>query len=186
MKKFLVVTTFFLGWAFYEVSGGAEFDPAETTFSATAAEPVSAAPIVSTRSAVASDTAATASQTGKMRVPDKPADTETATAPAPSPAVADLPLVVVTKASLSPEIAQALEQARAPVQAEPAADIRQVAGSRVNMRSGPGTRYSVMASLREGQDVEILQEPGNGWVKLRVIDGGRIGWMADWLVTASN
>jgi len=29
-----------------------------------------------------------------------------------------------------------------------------------------------------------LQDPGNGWVKLRPLDGGPEGWMAEFLLTS--
>ena len=52
------------------------------------------------------------------------------------------------------------------------------------MRTGPGTNFSVMAQLRRGDSVEVLRE-SEGWLKLRVVESNRIGWMADFLVTAS-
>ncbi|WP_176440916.1 SH3 domain-containing protein [Oceanicola sp. 22II-s10i] len=66
------------------------------------------------------------------------------------------------------------------------ADLRVVTGTRVNMRNGPGTRYSVVSRLDQGDEVEVLQDPGDGWVKLRVSDTGRIGWMADFLLASAN
>ena len=70
--------------------------------------------------------------------------------------------------------------------AEPIADIREVTAARVNMRNGPGQNFNVVAKLNSGEKVEILQDPGDGWVKLRVAESGRVGWMADFLLTAAN
>ena len=70
--------------------------------------------------------------------------------------------------------------------APPARDIRRVTGNVVNMRGGPGTQYDRTGKLRKDDEVIVLQEPGNGWIKLRSVDTGRVGWMADWLVTAAN
>jgi uncharacterized protein YgiM (DUF1202 family) len=81
------------------------------------------------------------------------------------------------------EVAAVLETV---VEEEPAADMRKVTAARVNMRQGPGQNFSVVAKLNNGDEVEILQDPGDGWVKLKVMDSGRIGWMADFLLTASN
>jgi uncharacterized protein YgiM (DUF1202 family) len=53
------------------------------------------------------------------------------------------------------------------------------------MRNGPGQSFDVVGKLGNGERVEILQDPGDGWVKLRVVEGGRVGWMADFLLTAS-
>ena len=66
------------------------------------------------------------------------------------------------------------------------ADIRTISGNNVNMRMGPGTRYNVVAKLRRETEVQVLQNPGNGWLKLRVVESGRVGWMAEFLVTAAN
>ena len=46
------------------------------------------------------------------------------------------------------------------------------------MRNGPGTSYSVVATLSRDTEVEVLRDPGQGWVKLQVVDSGRIGWMS--------
>ena len=54
--------------------------------------------------------------------------------------------------------------------------------TRVNLRNGPSTQYNVILKLTQGTRVEILQEPGNGWVKLKVAENGRIGWMASRLL----
>lgn len=66
------------------------------------------------------------------------------------------------------------------------ADIRRVAGDLVNMRAGPGTDYQQLAQVTGGTPVEVLETADNGWVRLRTLDSGNEGWMADWLVTASN
>jgi hypothetical protein len=67
-------------------------------------------------------------------------------------------------------------------------DIRSVQKSRVNMRMGPGTEYEydVLTKLDAGMRVNVLETTGTGWVRLRVIDTGRIGWMAETLISAAN
>nr|WP_285813429.1 SH3 domain-containing protein [Lutimaribacter sp. EGI FJ00013] len=52
------------------------------------------------------------------------------------------------------------------------------------MRMGPGTKFNVATTLRRGDLVEVLDDPGTGWLNLRVVDTGRVGWIADFLVTA--
>jgi uncharacterized protein YgiM (DUF1202 family) len=74
----------------------------------------------------------------------------------------------------------------AAAQAQGARDLRNVSASRVNMRQGPGTDFNVVAKLTLGTEVEVLRDQGDGWVKLRVVDSGRVGWMADHLLTAAN
>lgn len=65
-------------------------------------------------------------------------------------------------------------------------DIRAVDGDRVNMRNGPGTSFSVLASLPRDTRVEVLTDPGDGWVRLRPINGGPVGWIASYLLTNVN
>lgn len=64
----------------------------------------------------------------------------------------------------------------------PALDVRRIVESRVNMRNGPRTQYSVLSRLTSGDEVVVLADSGDGWLKLRAIDGGQVGWMADSLV----
>ena len=47
-------------------------------------------------------------------------------------------------------------------------------GSTLNLRSGPGTAYAVVARLPAGQSVSICQSPGNGWAGV-VVHKGRGG-----------
>lgn len=61
--------------------------------------------------------------------------------------------------------------------------IARVTGTSVNVRSGPGTDYEVVDQLRKGDRVIVLEDTGTGWVRLRPADGGREGWMADFLLT---
>ncbi len=65
------------------------------------------------------------------------------------------------------------------------ADIRSIAGSNANMRSGPGTDYAALDQLTQGTQVEVLDRRG-AWVELRNMQTGQTGWMADWLITATN
>ncbi|MEL7100578.1 MAG: SH3 domain-containing protein [Pseudomonadota bacterium] len=62
-------------------------------------------------------------------------------------------------------------------------DVRAVTGNSVNVRGGPGTGFSVVNRLRRGDEVVILEDPGDGWVMMRPVEGGPVGWMADFLLT---
>lgn len=64
-------------------------------------------------------------------------------------------------------------------------DIREVTGDLVNMRSGPGTDFDRIDKLSRGTEVEVLESDGRGWVRLRVVETGEVGWVADWLVNAA-
>ncbi|WP_283643996.1 SH3 domain-containing protein, partial [Marinovum algicola] len=61
-------------------------------------------------------------------------------------------------------------------------DLRSVNGSRVNLRDGPGTGFGVLGTLARGTEVEVLEDPGAGWVRLQVVPEGQIGWIADFLL----
>ena len=185
MNKFIFLSFIFMGWAFYEMSGGADFQPATRA----TAEVAEAAP-------------ATANSADE---PVRIASLNTRTDAAPSdPGLDALP--VVTRASFSnievtprpldesdlasvdPAVLDAFTGTPEPVAlvTPAAADLRAVTGNRVNMRNGPGTSYPVIGRLTRGQEVEVISEPGNGWLQLRVSDTGNVGWMADFLVTSAD
>ncbi|MEP3329920.1 SH3 domain-containing protein [Sedimentitalea sp.] len=63
------------------------------------------------------------------------------------------------------------------------ADIREITGTRVNMRDGPGTIYPIIARLSIGQSVEVLSESGTGWLRLRTMPGQQLGWISASLVS---
>ncbi|HEY3367622.1 MAG TPA: N-acetylmuramoyl-L-alanine amidase [Symbiobacteriaceae bacterium] len=52
-------------------------------------------------------------------------------------------------------------------------------GGVVNIRSGPGTNYSVLGSLTSGDKASVLSHEGS-WLKVRTA-GGLTGYMADWV-----
>ena len=62
-------------------------------------------------------------------------------------------------------------------------DLRQVAGTRVNMRSGPGTEFGVVTTLSRGADVEVFEVNASGWARLRNVATGQEGWMAERLLS---
>lgn len=63
------------------------------------------------------------------------------------------------------------------------ADIREVNGTRVNVRGGPGTNFGVVGKLGKGDAVEVIEDNGAGWVRFRSVDGSESGWMADFLLS---
>lgn len=182
MYKFIFLTFAFLSWAFYEMSGGAEFEPAQPVAKAEpAAKPTTAKDTPVVKAAVAPEPAAQsvpevtrAAYTAPSYSLGKPAEEELA---AVDPAVL---------ASFSNALTGEPVVEDSAVAEQIALDLRQVTGNRVNMRNGPGTDYSIVSRLQRGDSVEVLSEPGNGWLKLRVADTGRIGWMADFLVSSAN
>ncbi|MFU8865889.1 MAG: SH3 domain-containing protein [Rhodobacterales bacterium] len=71
-------------------------------------------------------------------------------------------------------------------QIEPARDLRRITGTSVNMRAGPGTGYGVMGRVTRGTEVEVLESYNAGWLRLRVVDGSSVGWVAASLVSANQ
>lgn len=86
-------------------------------------------------------------------------------------------------AASSASVTPANLPARAATPTEPPRDMREVSGTRVNLRDGPGTVYPVIARLRIGQKVEVLGESGTGWLRLRTEENGLNGWVAASLIS---
>jgi len=54
----------------------------------------------------------------------------------------------------------------------------------VNVRSGPGTSYEIVASVNQGQNFTVKEVSGQ-WLKIS-LPGGKIGWLANWLTNVSE
>jgi hypothetical protein len=226
MWRFILISFGFLGFAFYELSGGADYAPAPNSLQVAWADkpffavpaPVqkqdlqlAASPAVKGVEVAQSHTAAPLAEAKaaisalkSTETDEKIARTQTMLASLGSDdftlfnvtlAGASQGLVVPQNASLglsgmgtfnTDNLVQAV-RAVPLAQAVPPkpADIRSVTGTNVNMRAGPGTDFEAVDQLNHGAPVQVLNEAG-GWVRLRNLETGQIGWMADWLVTASN
>lgn len=204
MVRFIVLTFAFLGWSFYEMSGGADFEPGQINAQREAARLAEEAEKAELAAVARADTTEVALTQVAVRIEPQADETtevaalgavstplvEAATDAATPDAIGD---ATVTEAVASSDAVPTVTPAAAPaaestIVAEAASaadlDLRRVTGNRVNMRQGPGTNYSVVAKLVRNDEVIILQDPGDGWVKLRVVDGNRVGWMADFLLAS--
>lgn len=187
MMRFIILSFAVLGWGFYELSGGADFEPGwyidgyETATEQTATEQIvaQADPV----EAVSRDDTSAADLVSVAQVAVRPTIPEPEIARAQTEAPA-LPIDAEKRAAV---VAASLDdvEVREPAPETSYKDIREVAGTRVNLRDGPGTQYSVVASLSRGDPVIVLDDSGNGWLRLEVYDSGRQGWMAASLVTAA-
>ncbi|MFZ5963966.1 SH3 domain-containing protein [Thalassococcus sp. BH17M4-6] len=217
MTRFIILSFAFMGWGFYEMSGGADFEPGSYTTAkadpADDAEPApeaivaradtSSAPLttVALTRDTADDTAPKLDVTlarADQRVIEPASEPET-DAPVDAEKLAALVAEGISEAETTADLAVGVEDVSAPEETAvlfsmddlnrtaPAgrSDLREVSGSRVNLRDGPGTSYGVVTQLERGDDVVVLADTGDGWLKLQVVDSNRIGWMADFLVTAS-
>ena len=229
MWRFILVTFGFLGWAFYEVSGGAAYSPAQNSLQvAWADNPLFARPATGTVRRAAVETAPDVAE-APVAAPEpvlatvrtdehetaRPAQLVTRGDSAAGLSVDDLGRFTITLASTAqpaegsgtqPLIQDLdlgglggfsaetlvrnvnlvpIDQAVVPAPVA-AADIRSISRASANMRNGPGTDFGKLAQLAKGTPVEVLESASNGWMKLRDMDTGQVGWMADWLVTTSN
>ncbi len=173
MKRFILVTFLFLGWAFYEVSGGANFvpearvanvDPLATAETVTRANTTDMASLG--QGSVPLVQPATAIPAAAAVVSAEPASFET------TPAIAPVAATVAADVATSSTVVTA--------------DLRSVSGQRVNMRQGPGTSFGVVDTLPQGTLAEVIEVGADGWAKVRIVDTDQVGWMAERLLTKSN
>ncbi|WP_371376321.1 SPOCS domain-containing protein [Sporomusa aerivorans] len=59
-----------------------------------------------------------------------------------------------------------------------------VSGNVVNVRTGPGTNFPVVAKVKRN-DTLTVKEQAFGWYKVVLPDGSTTGWIASWLVTGA-
>lgn len=158
MGKLIVGTFLILGFAFYELSGGADFVPEGQK------EQIAAAQVVE-------ETTPEVTRTNSATLLNVAAE-----APAQEAQIIQAAVEVI-----EPEVEEVVvvEQEPAPL------DLRLVSGSRVNMRAGPGTNYSVLDTLNGGTEAEVIEIDAAGWARIRITDTGQIGWMAERLLSDS-
>lgn len=58
----------------------------------------------------------------------------------------------------------------------------EVSETSINVRSGPGLSYPVIASMKKGQSIEEVSRSGD-WIEVAV--SGKTGWIASWLTKSS-
>lgn len=202
MNRFILLTFALLGLTFYQMSDGSDFQPpARPVVVETALEPAAApvevaavtpAPTEVTLSATLPQVAVATSETAQD-------GTDTTLAPrqvsatirnAFTDVLEDTQSELASVETVSAESVasdEALEDTNVQQLVVPSLilDIRSVTGNSVNMRAGPGTDFDVVDRLNRGSEVEVLQDPGTGWLELRAVESGVTGWIADWLVSAS-
>lgn len=188
MVRFIVLTFAFMGLGFYELSGGSEFEPAQ--WRDVSVPKVETQPLPIEDSTTNSEIAKTPISPKPKPVPsaDLPKAAQLVLASVPTTrrlvgATAPTPATQKTKLGPEPSLTEApqtqdakLASLTTEVKREP--DFRRVTGNRVNMRNGPGTQYSIVGKLLRNDEVEVLRDPGGGWVKLQDLETGRIGWMS--------
>ncbi len=162
LRTFIIGTCFLLFWAFYEMSGGANFEPTSQDLAELPSE-VEETSIQATRAAPL--------QSATLRRED----------------ITDVvPASFITDPIIEPAVQEAAVIVEAA--AEPNLDdfdqssLRYVSGDRVNMREGPSTDYYVLDTIARGTKAEVIELSDNGWAQIRLVDTGQVGWMAERLL----
>ncbi len=198
MTRLIVITFAALAWCFYVISGGPDFEPRglrsdQPERVATVQTP---APIAPTRVEELVTNVAARAPTERVQ-PEAQIEevVEIVTESASLATFSGLSVFQdqganITLASLEDGVnglRQVTEDAQeevveAPVIPEPEKDIREISGTRVNMRDGPGTIYPIIGKATIGQKVEVLSDSGTGWLRLRVLPQQQMGWVSASLV----
>lgn len=209
MWRFISVTFAFLGYSFYALSGGSDYAPRTQSFQARAKidhvrpipRPVRVnviqladgnMPMADTPTqAITSLTELDLSGGKRFQITLAAVNSDEAIEiAAPTVSVqpsADLAMIMPETTKITdPAIADTAQDDAVVDEDATEHDIRLVSGNLVNMRSGPGTSFDQIGKLSKGTEVAVLQDAGTGWIELRVVETGNTGWMADWLITASN
>ena len=118
--------------------------------------------------------------------PQEEQEVQVATAPAPeatrtsliSPATMVAPVVeTATVAQPDPEPEDVVAEVAPAPEPEPERTIWYVTGSRVNVREGPSTDYSILGKVIYGEAAEIISDPSKPWVKIRIEGDGVEGYI---------
>jgi hypothetical protein len=184
MWRFLLVSFAVLGWAFYELSGGADYAPAPNSLQARGDTERPEAPPPGKEAAQATRTLA--EREALITEPDAAEGTAEAlpvTLATPRTAPADR----APPDQAAEGDAGAIDAAIAAAMGEAPADAatrRRVKDGSVELREGPGLSFDTVTRLSRGTEVAVVEDPGHGWLRVRLADGYRTGWLAEWLVTA--
>ena len=194
MRLFIILTFVSLAFAYYVMSGGADFVPAT--------QPVRIAdrPIpdpLPVRETAINDTPTPT----EIRIED-PAPIEATSTPAPeiAPATAtiDVPEDQLESSPASPDLSEIQFDSLADALAESVAgtttaetselqpeastqeqNILFVGDSRLNLRTGPGTDNAVLVTMNPGTELLLLSTGDEGWVQVKISDSGLQGWTAE-------
>ncbi|WP_299829156.1 SH3 domain-containing protein [uncultured Roseobacter sp.] len=198
MKRFIFLSFGFLGFAFYEMSGGAEFDPIASRNAAVlarsgadiSAQDIRTAQVEPAGQSEEEVTRMSLNLTSLSTVLEEEPEARTSSRNATSlTAPTSVTNVTFRNPSDSGVVLPSIIFPGNTAQASSAAvtqtrDVRYVSGTLVNLRGGPGTGFDVVAQLDQDTEVEVLQDDGTGWVKLRPVAGGPDGWIAEFLLTS--
>ena len=187
-RSYIIVTFAFLFWLYYVASGGGSFEPEEWPEVPVArvepapepqSEPQSEPGLVIAEE-IAPVEPEPAPEVDGAAILDALSEAAPAeTAPLPDLSGARLENAFSFTEPVAPIEITPEEIVAAP---EPTPEFVRIAGSRVNIRSGPGTENGVVTTLDGGEVVEVLSRAENGWVEVRLPDDLGTGWVSGTLV----
>ena len=195
MVKFIAIAFGFLGLAFYELSGGSDFDGEALRLSRVEVGTVKQGlpKIADAAKDIGSDDAEFEVSRATVNLVSEEkskiiASVVTLAQPEKIEATPASLVVDVVEEPLGELILPSLivePEAFEVITSTSIQDVRIVSGDRVNVRSGPSTDYEVVGRLTRGVEVEVLDDNGDGWIEMRSLDGVTFGWMADFLLSDS-
>ena len=195
MVKFIAIAFGFLGLAFYELSGGSDFDGEALRLSRVEVGTVKQGlpKIADAAKDIGSDDAEFEVSRSALNLVSEEkskiiASVVTLTQPEKIEATPASLVVDVVEEPLGELILPSLivePEAFEVITSTSIQDVRIVSVDRVNVRSGPSTDYEVVGRLTRGVEVEELDDNGDGWIEMRSLDGVTFGWMADFLLSDS-
>lgn len=182
-RSYIIVTFAFLFWLYYVASGGGAFRPEEWPEVPVArAEPApQPEPQPEPEPVIAEEIAPSAPEPEPAPAIDEAAILDALTEAAP---MTDLSGAGLENAFSFTEPVAPIEITPEAIAAapEPAPELVRIAGSRVNIRSGPGTENGVVTTLDGGEVVEVFSRAANGWIEVRLPDNLGTGWVSGTLV----
>lgn len=185
--RLVVVTFALLAVAWYELSGGAEFEPGDVSLTLFA-EPDYVGPVLfsglldgpgqGARQSRVRQAAVDVAETRAIAI-----ERAVATAPGADVVLASasgIDLPNMPRRGFAPGAGQgaafADDMAAAISASLVSPDIRQVADTRVPLYARPVEGAEALAELLRGEPVTVLRDGATGWVQLKTIDGGATGW----------
>ena len=165
MNRFLIVAFFFMGLAYYELSGGSDFVPqAHADTALASAEIATPAPELTTAKATRTPTP------GLAAIEDFV-----------TPSVTYVSAPIVFDDAAQDPVAGIATASSADI---PSGDIWTVTADRLNVRQGPSTGDAVVGQVTGGEEVTVVSaDAGDGWVMIRIEGDGAEGWVASRFLT---
>ena len=196
MVKFIAIAFGFLGLAFYELSGGSDFDGEALRLSRVEVGTVKQGlpKIADAAKDIGSDDAEFEVSRAALNLVSEEkskiiASVVTLAQPEKIEATPASLVVDVVEEPLGELILPSLivePEAFEVITSTSIQDVRIVSVDRVNVRSGPSTDYEVVGRLTRGVEVEVLDDNGDGWIEMRSLDGVTFSWMTEFLLRDSR